>query len=87
MTIDLQIDRLTINAAQGWDSNTDSFRQLLERALADELRSAFTVGTIDSHEIMRVDLPPIVVADSYDLHDLARSVARRVVQSISIRPE
>lgn len=87
MAIQLQIDRLTIDAPGSWQGSADTFRRLLERALADELRAALLAGSIDSHAILRVDVPPITVQDIYDMQDMANAIARRVVQAISDNPE
>jgi hypothetical protein len=87
MALHVQIDRIVIDAPRSWEGGADAFRQMLERALADELRAALAVGDIDAHEVLRVDVPPVAVQDVYEMQDTAREIARRIVQAVRSNPE
>ena len=86
MTLQLEIQRLRIDAPGAWSGRGDIFGNLLEGALREELQRVFPSGRIGAHEILRVDLPPVTVSDVYDMRETAREIARRIAQAIRQNP-
>ena len=86
MALQLEIERLRIDAPGAWSGGADLFRSMLERALQEELQRALTTGRIDAHQILRVDMPPITASDVYDMQETTREIARRIVQAIRQNP-
>lgn len=86
MALQLEIKRLRIDAPGTWVGGAGMFRSMLERALQEELQGAVATGRIDAHEIVRVDMPPVTVSDIYDMQEIAREIARRIVQAIRQNP-
>ena len=86
MTLQLEIGRLRIDAPGSWYGGSELFRDMLERALSEELKRAMTSGPIDAHQILRVDMPPVTMHDAYDMHEAALEIARRIVQAIRQNP-
>lgn len=87
MTLQLSIDRLTIDAPDGWSGSADVFRRLLEEAIRQELQAVQATGTFREQQALRLDVPPVTVDDIYDLQETARVVARRIVQAVRQAPE
>ena len=83
----LSIDRLTIDAPEGWVRSADLFRRLLEEAIRQELQGTQDAGSFREGEALRLDLPPVTVDDISDLQETAREVARRIVQAARQAPE
>jgi hypothetical protein len=86
MTLQLEIGRLRIDAPGSWYGESDLFRNMLERALAEELKRAMAGGRMDAHQVLRVDIPPVTMNDVYDMQETAREIARRIVQAIRQNP-
>jgi hypothetical protein len=87
MTLQLEIERLRIDAPDAWAGSAEQFRSMLETALREELERALAAGGIDEHQILRVDMPPIFAGDVYDMRETAGEIARRIVQAIRQKPE
>jgi hypothetical protein len=84
----LSIDRLTIDAPEGWPGSTDLFRRLLEEAIREELRGMPATGALrEPRQALRLTLPPVTVDDIYDLQQTAREAARRIVQAVRQSPQ
>lgn len=82
MALQLEIERLRIDAPVTGYGDPEIFRSLLKRALKEELQNVLITGQVDTHQVLRVDMPPITVSDIYDMEETAREIARRIVQAI-----
>jgi hypothetical protein len=87
MTLQLDIDRLRINAPISWAGGGNIFRAMLQRALKEELQRSLATGEVGSHQLMRVDMAPVTVEDVHDMQEAAREIARRIVLTIRQNPE
>lgn len=86
MALQMEIQRLRIDAPGAWSGRGDVFRNMLEDALREELQRALIEDRLDAHEIMRVDVPPVTVSDVDDMRETAREIARRIAQAIRQNP-
>jgi hypothetical protein len=82
MALQLEIERLHIDAPGTAYGDAELFRSLLKRALQEELQHVLITGQVDTHQVLRVDMPPITVSDIYDMEETASEIARRIVQAI-----
>jgi hypothetical protein len=88
MPVRLNVDRIVIqNVPDSWEGGVDTFRRVLESAIDAELRNNSMSRSLQEHEVLRVDLPPIMVIDIYDMQDTAREIARRILQAVRQQPE
>ena len=86
MTLQLDIERLRINAPSSWMGGGEVFRTMLERALKKELEVHPAIVEIDAHQVLRVDMVPLTVENVHDMQDAAGEIARRIVLAIRQNP-
>ena len=86
MTLQLEIERLRINAPFSWSGGNEAFRSMLEGAIKKELEQSLAIGEVDSHQILRVDMVPVTVEDVHDMQEAASEIARRIVLAIRQNP-
>jgi hypothetical protein len=88
MAVQLRVDRIIIHSApDSWGGRADAFHRLLQSAIEQELRDASLSGAIQEHELLRIDLPPVVVNDIYSMQEIAHEIARRITLALRRKPE